>query len=207
MGNPIEAEIRPDLSAGKPEAWYALYDAHAESVWRLVARLIGPARADVADVVQETFLAAARSAHQFDASRGSLRAWLCGIARRQVAIYFRREKRQERLLSDAGRPALEREHIVRWLEGRQENPPDLLARAETIDAVRSALAALAEPHAAVLVERYLVGADVEQMAHDEGCGTTAIRSRLARARTAFCRAFLALTPCAADVDARDQYND
>jgi DNA-directed RNA polymerase specialized sigma24 family protein len=103
-----------------------------------------------------------------------------------------------------GRPAVERQRIVDWLQGRQESPPDLLARAETIDAVRATLAALAEPHAAALVERYIVGTDVETMARDEGCGATAIRSRLARARKAFCRAF-ALSGCAADVDAAEQY--
>jgi RNA polymerase sigma-70 factor (ECF subfamily) len=207
MGNQNEAEIGPELSSGRKEAWYALYDEHAESVWRLVARLVGPARADVADVVQETFLAAAHSAEQFDTSRGSPRAWLCGIARRQVAIHFRSKQRQERLLTEAGRPALERERIVDWIEGRQENPPDLLIRAETVDAVRVALASLTEPHAAALTARYLDGADVEQMAHDEGCGATAIRSRLARARKAFRRAFVALTPCAADVEAGDEHDD
>lgn len=193
-------------SSGKAEDWYALYDEHAESVWRLVARLVGPARADVADIVQETFLAAARSFDQFDKSRGSPRAWLCGIARRQTAIHFRREQRQERLLNGEGRPAEERERIARWIEGRQESPPDLLMLSETVEAVRVALVSLTEPHAAALTARYIDGLDVEQMARDEGCGTSAIRSRLARARQAFRRAFVALASCAADVEVRDQHN-
>lgn len=207
MGTPKEAEIWPDLRSGKTEAWHALYDEHAERVWRLAARLIGPARADVADVVQETFLAAARSAGQFDASRGSPRAWLSGIVRRQVALHFRRAERHSRLLVGEGRPAVERERIVNWIEGRQDAPPDLAARAETVAAVRVALAALSEPHSAALVARYFDGANVEQMAREEGCGTEAIRSRLARARKAFCRAFAALTPCAADADAGDLHDE
>ena len=77
-------------------------------------------------------------------------------------------------------------------------PPDVMARAETVAAVRQALVSLTEPHAAALIARYLDGAEVEQMARDEGCGTTAIRSRLARARQAFRRAFLALERSAAD---------
>jgi RNA polymerase sigma-70 factor (ECF subfamily) len=206
MGNQNEAETRPELRSGRPEAWYSLYDAHAESVWRLVARLIGPARPEVADVVQETFLAAARSARQFDESRGSPRAWLCGIARLQVALHFRRAHRQARLLTGEGRPAVERERMIEWIEGLKESPADVLSRAETVVAVRVALATLAEPHAAALVARYFDGADVEQMARDEGCATTAIRSRLARARKAFCRALGGLTPCAADVDAGDQHD-
>jgi RNA polymerase sigma-70 factor (ECF subfamily) len=204
MGNQDEAEERPDPMSGKVAAWCALYDEHAESVWRLVARLIGPTRAEVADIVQETFLAAARSFDQFDKSRGTPRAWLCGIARRQTAIHFRRQQRQQRLLTGEGRPADERERIVDWLERRQETPPDVLTRAETVDAVRVALVSLTDPHAAVLIARYFDGVDVEQIARDEDCGTSAIRSRLARARQAFRRAFLALQPCAADADATRQ---
>jgi RNA polymerase sigma-70 factor (ECF subfamily) len=200
MGNPNEAETEPDTTPGKAEAWCALYDEHAEAIWRFVARLVGASRTEVADIVQETFLAAARSFDQFDAFRGSPRAWLCGIARHQAAASFRRQERQDRLLKGGGRAADERERIVAWLEQRQESPPGLLTRAETVDAVRSALVSLAEPHAAVLVARYFDGVEVEQMAREEGCGVSAIRSRLARARQAFRRAFIALEPCAAEAD-------
>jgi RNA polymerase sigma-70 factor (ECF subfamily) len=206
MGNQDKAEGSPDPKSGKAATWCALYDEHAESVWRLVARLVGASRTDVADIVQETFLAAARSFDQFDPSRGSPRAWLCGIARRQAAIHYRRTQRQGRLLTGEGRPAEERQRIARWMEGRQESPPDLLTRVETVEAVRAALISLAEPHAAALIARYFDGADVEQMAREENCGASAIRSRLARARQAFRRAFVALEPCPADVDAGGQHD-
>ena len=52
-------------------AWHQLYDAYAEAVWRCVARRVGPHAAEVADIVQETFLAAARSARTFDPAQGS----------------------------------------------------------------------------------------------------------------------------------------
>ncbi len=54
------------LRDGNREAWTALYDRYIEEVWRYVARLLGPGSAAVADVVQETFLAAAQRAHGFD---------------------------------------------------------------------------------------------------------------------------------------------
>ena len=50
-----------ELRGGSAEAWHALYDAYAEAVWRCVARRVGPHAAEVADIVQETFLAAARA--------------------------------------------------------------------------------------------------------------------------------------------------
>src|SRR5438477_11627022 len=97
MDERAEAEIARGLRDGKAEAWRALYDAYAEPVWRAVARLLGPGAADVADVVQETFLAAARSAHTYDAARGSLWLWLWGIARRHAALHFRKEERHGRI--------------------------------------------------------------------------------------------------------------
>src|SRR5437016_1418205 len=87
-----ERLLAQGLRAGKIEAWQALYDAYAERVWRAAARLLGPDCTDVADVVQETMMAAARSAAAFDPKRGSLWVWLSGIARNHVALHFRKQE-------------------------------------------------------------------------------------------------------------------
>src|SRR5262245_60972344 len=97
MDETQEREVARGLREGDADAWRLLYDAYAERVWRAVARLMGAESADVADVVQETFLAAARSATAYDPWRGSLWLWLWGIARHHVALHYRKEKRHERL--------------------------------------------------------------------------------------------------------------
>src|SRR5439155_6838691 len=97
MDEQQERVVVQGLRAGKTEAWQALYEAYAERVWRSVARLLGPNCADVADVVQETMLAAARSVATFDPQRGTLWLWLWGIARRHVALHFRKQERHHRL--------------------------------------------------------------------------------------------------------------
>src|SRR3954447_1369593 len=97
-----ELSIAQGLREGKAEAWQSLYDAYAERVWRGVARLLGPSSAEVADVVQETLLAAARSAAGFTAARGSLWAWLWGIAHNHAALHLRRQEQRNRLLLKAG---------------------------------------------------------------------------------------------------------
>lgn len=86
MDEQQEREVLAGLRTGKTDAWRALYQAYAERVWRVVARLLGP-NADIADVVQEIFLAAARSAPGFDPKRGSLWSWLSGISRRHIALH------------------------------------------------------------------------------------------------------------------------
>ena len=92
-----ERLIAQGLRDGKPDAWQALYDAYAERVWRGVARLLGSQSTDVADVVQETMMAAARSAGSFNPARGALWPWLWGIAHNLVALHFRKQDRRHRL--------------------------------------------------------------------------------------------------------------
>src|SRR5580765_4811425 len=103
MDDQQERQVAQGLRQGKPDAWRALYEAYAERVWRSVARLMGPGSADVADVVQETFLAAARSAKTYDSNRGSLWLWLCGIARRHVALHYRKQEQRARVLEASRR--------------------------------------------------------------------------------------------------------
>lgn len=201
MGKQREAEITRGLQAGKAQAWYTLYDRYAEPVWCLTARLMGPASADVADVVQETFLAAARSATNYDATRGSLWGWLGGIARKRVALYFRRQKRHHRLKAVDGRLAAGREQIIRWLENRQASPPEILLAAELSALVRAALAELPAQYETLLIAKYFDEVSVEQIAEQEGCSSTAVRSRLARARRAFRRAFAKTSTCSAQAEA------
>src|ERR1700680_4380274 len=92
-----ELLIARGLREGKNSAWQALYDAYAERVWRGVARLLGPNRGDVADVVQETMMAAARSARSFNPDRGALWQWLWGIAHNHAALHLRKAERRARL--------------------------------------------------------------------------------------------------------------
>ena len=92
--------IAEGLRAGDASAWRELYDSFAVPTWRLVARWLGANSADVADVVQETFLAAARSARNFDPHKGSLWWWLCGIARHQAALHGRRTARRRQVIGE-----------------------------------------------------------------------------------------------------------
>src|SRR5688500_9025077 len=131
-------QLAARLRAGSTEAWHELYDSFAEAVWRCVARRVGPHAAEVADIVQETFLAAARSARTFDPARGSVWSWLSGIARRQAALHFRRKQTRREALGDPG----ERARLLDWLDGRAAEPSDLLAEAETAAAVRQVLGEL-----------------------------------------------------------------
>jgi RNA polymerase sigma-70 factor (ECF subfamily) len=179
------------LAAGSSAAWHALYDAFAEAVWRCVARRVGPHAAEVADIVQETFLAAARSARTFDPARGSLWGWLSGIARRQTALHFRRKQtRPEGGCGSRSEPRLEDLPSSGWGSRSQPRlPEDVLALAETAAAVRQVLSGLPLDYETLLVGKYQDGLSLEELAQAEDCTLDAVSSKLARARRSFREAY------------------
>jgi RNA polymerase sigma-70 factor (ECF subfamily) len=193
MDEHLAREVAGGLREGRPDAWRTLYDAFAERVWQGVARLLGPSTADVADVVQETMLAAARSARTYDEACGSLWTWLWGIARIQVLLHFRKQKRHDQLKRAGDWLAASGGRLAQWLDGIDPAPTDLLESAELAVLVRAALAELSAEYEALLTARYLEGQSVEQIAGRERNTETAVRSKLARAREAFRTVFLRLT--------------
>src|SRR5436305_890869 len=155
MDEQQEREVVRGLREGRADAWRTLYDAFAERVWRGVARLLGYHSADVADVVQETMLAAARSARTFDGARGSLWVWLWGIARMQVALHFRKQQRHDRLKQAGEWLAASNGRLSRWLDGTDASPADLLEASELATLVRTTLADLPDDYEALLTAKYL----------------------------------------------------
>ena len=155
--------------------WAALYDQYSVSVWRYVASVIGSDSDAVGDAVQETFLAAARAFHQFDPARGTAWAWLAGIAHRQVALHWRRIKREH--IAPAGVPVEE--------ASADGEATSRLEQMETIEVVRRVLAELAPDSAAILTGKYCDGSSVAELVEQFGGTTEGIRSKLARSRRDF----------------------
>jgi RNA polymerase sigma-70 factor, ECF subfamily len=182
-----QTDLIRGLREGRPNAWTALYDRYSADVWRYVARLVGPDAAAVADVVQETFLAAARSARQFDPALGSVWAWLTGIAHHQVKAHWRQASRAARLKTLAKSGALE---VLRWLDSTTE---EAWERRELADLVRSVLAELPADYATLLAAKYMDEATLEELAQQTSSTVEATKSKLARARREFRAKFERMT--------------
>ena len=193
MDELAERDVVRGLREGRPDAWRALYDAFAERVWRGVARLLGPSSAEVADVVQETMLAAARSARTFDGSRGSLWQWLWGIARIQTALHFRKRERHDARKQAGVWLAASNGRLTGWLDGDGADPSALLETAELATLVRTTLLELSDDYEMLLTAKYLDGDSIELIAGRERSTGEAVRSKLARAREAFRQAFTRIT--------------
>lgn len=189
MDKDTEREIAKGLQEGDRQAWLQLYDACAERVWKNTSRLMGFDCPAVADVVQETFMAAARSAKNFDASRGSLWIWLYGIARRQIALYYRKQDPKTILIrAQKWWASLDGEKID-WINAREDTPPEVLEARELAALVRFTLSKLPDEYQTLLLAKYVDGQSVNKIADDMDCSPVAVTSKLARARKMFRMAF------------------
>jgi len=87
-------------SAADPEAFGQIFDRHAATVHRYLARRVGPSLAD--DLTAEAFLIAFRSREKYDLSYVDCRPWLYGIAANLLRGHQRAEIRQYRALARTG---------------------------------------------------------------------------------------------------------
>ena len=117
-----------------------------------------------------------REGHTFDAARGSVNAFLMGVARNHVLRRLRRERFYVSVEEDS-----QNENGAKTARTSQ-NPLDDLSRTETIESVRRSVLALPERYREVVVL-----CDLQEMSYVEaseilGCAVGTVRSRLHRAR-------------------------
>lgn len=168
------------VAAGERDAFRGLVEAHRDAVYRFALRMTRePAAAE--DVLQETFLAAYRSAASFRAD-GQVRSWLLSIAR-NAALAARRRRREEpepdETLEALGARA-------GW--GDEPTPEDAAAAGDRRAALERALEALGEADREVLLLRDVEGLSGEETAASLGVPLAAMKSRLHRARLRFAAA-------------------
>ncbi|GAA2554202.1 hypothetical protein GCM10010435_25810 [Winogradskya consettensis] len=89
-------ELTAGLRDGDEKVLRAAYDRYGAAVLYLAQRMLS-SRADAEDVVQLTFVAAWTGRDGYDPRRGTLLAWLLGIARRKAIDRMRSASRDERL--------------------------------------------------------------------------------------------------------------
>ena len=141
-----------------------IYDEHADAVFRFAYRMTGEsARAE--DMVQDCFLALSRGAAVYDPSRGSMRSFLFGVARRILLRRWRDESRFEAL--EEGDEAIE------TLD---------LSGLEIADAVAASVQALPPLQREAVVLAEYEGMTMAELAEAAGISLGTAKARLHRAR-------------------------
>jgi RNA polymerase sigma-70 factor (ECF subfamily) len=181
--------LRDRIVGGDRTAAESLLAVHLDPLYEFVHYRIGGDSDRAQDVVQDTFLVALERMHAFD-GRSSLYTWLCGIAKNKIrAQHSERARRTARSLDDvlAGADA-EIDAILAQIE-REPLPLEVIERRETRDLVGATLSSLPPEYKRTLVEKYVEGRSLAEIAARAGKGEKATESLLTRARVAFARVF------------------
>ncbi len=179
IGKVVDVSTDGDIiarSRDDPAAFGTLFDRHATSIHRYVARRTNATVAD--DVMAETFLVAFERRSSFSNEYTNAAPWLFGIATNLLRHHHRQEVRALRALARIGQePAAAADSAG--------VPPDVNARLDTLAALRDVGAALRRmPQSqrdTVLLHAW---ADLtyEQIATAMDVPIGTVRSRLSRAR-------------------------
>jgi RNA polymerase sigma-70 factor (ECF subfamily) len=171
-----DSELLQSMLAGDEEALAALYQRRQQGIYRFALQMCG-SQTFSEDVTQEVFMVLIRDGHTFDAARGSLNAFLLGVARNLVLRRLRRERFYVAIGKDS-----EGDETQSQVSLTTSGPLDDLTRTERIESVRRAVLGLPERYREVVVL-----CDLEEMSYLEaaeilGCAVGTVRSRLHRGR-------------------------
>ena len=159
---------------GDEEAFTVLYRRHQAPLYRFALRMTGSSWA-AEEIVQDVFMTLIREPGKFDPDRGTLGAFLYGVARNRVMKHIERAPRElsldEKMEQGMPAPATERFTPVEWAEMRERR-----------DQVRAAVLDLP-----VEFRETVVLCELEELSYDEAaklleCPVGTIRSRLHRGR-------------------------
>jgi RNA polymerase sigma-70 factor (ECF subfamily) len=115
-----EQSLMELLSQRDQAALERLYDRYSTLVYSLLLRITQEA-ASAEDLTQEVFLKVWRNAHLYEASRGSLEAWLVTVARNLALDHVRSKQEKQRRREDATTfaVAVARPRTEEWVDRRK----------------------------------------------------------------------------------------
>ncbi len=175
LGVSPEGELLERVRRGDESAMEELYDRFAPVVYSAALRVMGePAAAE--DVLQEVFVQLWRNPSAFDASRGSLAAWLAVIARHRAIDHRRRR-----------RPETDFEEVVLSVDPGLDG---IAERAEAIEQIRTVLATMSDEQRSALEMAFFEGLTHSEIAARTGEPLGTIKTRIRSALIAIRKALL-----------------
>lgn len=170
-------ELLRQMLAGDESAFVTLYRRRQGGIYRFAVQMCG-SEAIAEDVTQEVFMVLMNDAKNYDPAKGTLTAYLYGIARNQVL----RALSRDRSFVSIGESYEEESETKHEQLVAQDDPLGDLTRSEAIESVRLAVTALPAHYREVVIL-----CDLHEMSYAEAaqvldCAVGTIRSRLHRAR-------------------------
>lgn len=160
-------------SQTNPEAFRILYRRHAEDLIAFLRRGSGNAETAL-DLFAETMATAFERRDKFDAQKGSVRQWLFGIARHELAAFWRSDRVRMRAVQRlvVTSPELDDES--------QERIDGLIDAGRARSELIAALKTLPEHEREAVLYRYIAERDYPEIAAALGISVGAARVRVHR---------------------------
>jgi RNA polymerase sigma-70 factor (ECF subfamily) len=165
------------MQAGDEDAFTTLYRRRQGAIYRFVLAISGSAPL-AEDVTQEVFMALIRDSRGYDPSRGSLAAYLLGMARHHALRFLKRDRTYVPI--PHARDGLRESGDLASLS--PEDPHHAMSRRETIHSVQQAILSLPGHYREAVVLCDLNEMSYEDAASVLGCSVGTVRSRLHRGR-------------------------
>jgi RNA polymerase sigma-70 factor (ECF subfamily) len=158
------------IMAGDEGALSALYDRYSGMLYAMLLRILKDAGA-AEEVLQDLFLQLWRGAARFDASRGSLAAWLLVIGRNRALSRLRGKQRREFVPDDIEGFSLDAVPSSEDLENEA-------ARMQLMQRLRGAMAALPAEQREAVELAYFEGMTQTEIAARTGSPLGTVKSRV-----------------------------
>lgn len=169
MPHVSDSALIEKMMAGDESALSILYDRYSPMLFGMLSRILQD-RLAAEDVLQDLFLQLWRSAAKFDASRGSLPAWLMVIARNRAISQLRGARNRELLEENDGDYAN--------TFASDQNIEDDASRAELARSMSAALNTLPAEQRQVLEFAYFEGMTQSEIAARTGCPLGTVKTRV-----------------------------
>jgi RNA polymerase sigma-70 factor (ECF subfamily) len=174
---PSDSDLLRQMMDGDEDAFTQLFRRRQAGVYRFALQMSGsPTLAE--DVTQEVFIVLMRDARRYDPDRGSLSAYLYGIARNHVLRKLEQDRPYVPFIDRSG----DAEEITPQAMIAEGDPLSELTRGETIQELRDLILSMPPRYREVVVL-----CDLHEMSYVEAaavinCAVGTVRSRLHRAR-------------------------
>jgi RNA polymerase sigma-70 factor (ECF subfamily) len=157
-------------AAGDADAFTQLYRRRQGCLYRFALQMSGrPAAAE--EVTQDVFMLLIREPGQYDSSRGTLAAFLYGVARNFMLRHLERERRHVSISDEKTAQFAVSSDLAGDLD-----------RTQQVDQLRQAILALPARYREIVVLCDLHELSYNDAAQVTGCAVGTVRSRLHRAR-------------------------
>ena len=170
-----DSKLIEKLKSGDSEAVVELYTAYADRIYSLVFNQVDRNRDAAQDIVQETFLAASKSASKFH-GRSKVYTWLYSIAHRKVADFYRRKKREARYQTESSDGHLDPG------SGGEPLVTEIMEAEEKNRSIQETLSSLPLHYKEVLILKYVEEMPVAEISQVMGRSPKSVEGLLTRAR-------------------------